>query len=97
MKLKFKKQQFQTDAVNAVVECFTGQGFGSGLQYRVDPGLVRPEAPLLAAQPVKEEAVFANESSRMAPSKVLENIRESWQNAKRSFAVCCIQLNLWKR
>jgi len=25
MKLKFKIQQFQTDAVNAVVDCFAGQ------------------------------------------------------------------------
>ena len=26
MKLKFKEQQFQLDAVNAVVNCFEGQG-----------------------------------------------------------------------
>jgi hypothetical protein len=25
MKLKFKKQAFQTDAVNAVADCFAGQ------------------------------------------------------------------------
>ena len=38
MKLKFKKQPYQTDAVEAVVDCLTGQPFGAGLKYRVDPG-----------------------------------------------------------
>lgn len=86
MKLKFKKQQFQTDAVNAVVDCFKGQGFGSGLQYRVDPGISRPEAPLLADQPVEEEAGFANDRLRIAPPNILANIREvqSHQNLTQS-------------
>ncbi|MBF0353452.1 MAG: DEAD/DEAH box helicase family protein [SAR324 cluster bacterium] len=38
MKLKFKKQQFQTDAVNAVIECFAGQPKTEGVTYRIDPG-----------------------------------------------------------
>jgi type III restriction enzyme len=39
MKLQFKIQKFQTDAVQAVVDCFAGQQKMSGLAYRVDPGL----------------------------------------------------------
>ena len=38
MKLQFKKQVYQTNAVNAVVDCFVGQPNNSGVQYRVDPG-----------------------------------------------------------
>ena len=40
MKLQFKKQAYQTNAVNAVVDCFRGQPNESGVQYRVDPGRV---------------------------------------------------------
>ena len=38
MKLKFKKQPFQTDAVNAVADCFIGQPQTEGVTYRIDPG-----------------------------------------------------------
>jgi type III restriction enzyme len=75
MKLKFKKQQFQTDAVNAVVDCFQKQGFASGVQYRIDPGITKPEAPLLAVQPVEEIAGFANEGFRITREKILDNIQ----------------------
>jgi restriction endonuclease len=38
MKLKFKKQTYQTNAVDAVADCFAGQPKREGLNYRVDPG-----------------------------------------------------------
>ncbi|WP_413856095.1 hypothetical protein [Candidatus Aalborgicola defluviihabitans] len=38
MKLKFKKQAYQTNAVVAVADCFAGQPKREGLNYRVDPG-----------------------------------------------------------
>ena len=38
MKLKFKKQQYQTDAVQSVVDCFKGQPNSSGRKYQVDQG-----------------------------------------------------------
>ena len=38
MKLKFKKQSFQTNAVNAVADCFAGQPKTEGVTYRIDPG-----------------------------------------------------------
>ena len=40
MKLKFKKQAFQTDAVNAVADCFAGQPKSDGVTYRIDPGKI---------------------------------------------------------
>lgn len=38
MKLKFKVQPYQTQAVNAVVDCFAGQPMSNGITYRIDPG-----------------------------------------------------------
>lgn len=38
MKLKFKVQPYQTNAVESVVDCFAGQPFSTGTTYRIDPG-----------------------------------------------------------
>ena len=38
MKLQFKVQQYQTEAVDAVVDVFTGQPYADGVTYRIDPG-----------------------------------------------------------
>ena len=38
MKLQFKVQPYQTDAVDAVVDVFTGQPYADGVKYRLDPG-----------------------------------------------------------
>lgn len=38
MKLQFKVQQYQTEAVDAVVDVFAGQPFADGVKYRIDPG-----------------------------------------------------------
>jgi len=41
MKLKFKVQDYQTRAVESVVDCFSGQPNQTGIQYRIDPGAVK--------------------------------------------------------
>jgi type III restriction enzyme len=38
MKLQFKVQRYQTEAVDAVVEVFSGQPYADGVRYRIDPG-----------------------------------------------------------
>lgn len=38
MKLKFKTQDYQTQAVQAVVDAFKGQPYADGVQYTIDPG-----------------------------------------------------------
>ncbi|QTA85565.1 type III restriction-modification system endonuclease [Desulfonema magnum] len=43
MKLKFKKQAYQTRAVEAVTDCFKGQPNTAGISYRIDPGSDRQE------------------------------------------------------
>ncbi len=37
MKLKFKIQPYQTNAVEAVADCFLGQPKSEGISYRIDP------------------------------------------------------------
>jgi type III restriction enzyme len=49
MKLKFKVQPYQTNAVESVVDCFAGQPMTSGLTYRIDPGERHRSAPLMRA------------------------------------------------
>lgn len=39
MKLRFKKQQYQLDAVNSVADVFLGQPRNDGTTYRIDPGV----------------------------------------------------------
>jgi len=38
MKFQFKVQQYQTEAVSAVVDCFAGQPRDDGVSFRIDPG-----------------------------------------------------------
>jgi len=43
MKLKFKKQAYQTRAVEAVMDCFKGQPNTAGISYRIDSGSDRQQ------------------------------------------------------
>ena len=72
MKLKFKKQAYQTTAVEAVADCFAGQPKREGLNYRVDPGRAvdisgQTEAAL-------ETMGFKNADLALTPVQLLENI-----------------------
>lgn len=71
MKLKFKTQAYQTNAVEAVVDCFAGQPHSSGIQYRVDPGRVK--AGELQQQRL-DESGFKNHDVALTPMQLLENI-----------------------
>ena len=71
MKLKFKVQPYQTNAVNDVVDCFAGQPMTSGLTYRIDPGH--------KAQSSAFEEGFKNADLALTEAQILENI----QNVQR--------------
>ena len=73
MKLKFKQQAFQTDAVKAVVDCFAGQPKSQGNKYAIDPGRAAPGG--VATLPGMEDDGFANEKLTVAPSQILENLQ----------------------
>ena len=67
MKIKFKSQLYQTQAVDAVVDCFTGQPRQDVLKYTIDPGA--------AAQARMEVDGFGNAGVRLADATVPDNIR----------------------
>lgn len=77
MKLKFKKQTYQTAAVDSVVDCFQGQPFQSGLSYRMDPGRLESAGGQMRSE--VDLPGFRNASFALPLEKVLENIRKVQQ------------------
>jgi type III restriction enzyme len=73
MKLKFKQQSYQTDAVNAVVECFTGQPKSRGFKYAIDPGREEPGSSLALSG--LESDGFANDRIVLSPRQLLESLQ----------------------
>lgn len=72
MKLKFKKQAYQTQAVEAVVDCFKGQPNISGISYRIDPGASgSKETQMLNF----EDSGFKNADLAITERQLLENIQ----------------------
>ena len=72
MKLKFKKQQYQTNAVDSVADCSAGQPTGSVFKYKIDPGRVAAGTP--HQHNLLEEDGFKNEKIVLTQSALLENI-----------------------
>ena len=72
MKLKFKTQDYQTAAVQAVVDCFKGQPPASkeAASYRLDPGKAKKGVEDLYAG-----AGFRNAELQISEAAVLENIQ----------------------
>jgi type III restriction enzyme len=68
MKLKFKVQPYQTQAVTAVVDCFAGQPLSTGITYRIDPGR--------NAQASAFEDGFKNADLALTDLEVLANIKD---------------------
>jgi type III restriction enzyme len=76
MKLKFKVQPYQTNAVESVVDCFAGQVNTSGIAYRIDPGVNKK---LLAQEPTLpgmgiEQTGFKNADLQLTDAQLLSNI-----------------------
>ena len=77
MKLKFKKQPFQTDAVNAVVDCFAGQPKTEGVNYRIDPGKTVLTSKIDQTQPGFDYAQsgFKNRELVLTKDQLLANMQ----------------------
>ena len=73
MKLKFKQQAFQTEAVRAVVDCLAGQPKSRGFKYAIDPGRGAVGGPVPLAG--LESAGFSNERITLQPAQLLENVQ----------------------
>jgi type III restriction enzyme len=74
MKLKFKHQSYQTDAVKAVVDCLAGQPMSRGFKYAIDPG----RASQTSGAPMQlgiDGDGFANARIALSGNQLLENIQ----------------------
>ena len=93
MKFNFKIQQYQTDAVDSVVNIFRGQPYQSTVSYRRDIGNVRnvkqysqmsftengTQAELNLTDDF-DETGFMNRAIALTKESLLANIREVQQN-----------------
>lgn len=77
MKIKFKVQDYQTEAVQAVVDCFEGQPFLSPFSYRIDSGkeqtLQQGQSGDLLSQ--AEKSGFRNQLIQLNDTELLSNIQ----------------------
>ena len=96
MKFKFKIQQYQTEAVSAVVDCFAGQPNTSGMAYRIDPGSNQQSINMDL-----EQTGFRNADLRLSETQLLANIQSVQRrqnlpvsNALVSRAGCTINLDV---
>lgn len=75
MKLQFKIQPYQTDAVDSVVEVFTGQPRRTGSSYRIDPGKVSPTAaPALFETSTTPGSGLRNAEIELSAAQLLANL-----------------------
>lgn len=99
MKLKFKQQGFQAEAVMSVADCFVGQPFTSGINYRIDPGRDVEATGQVRMDP--EVAGFKNNDILLPPEVLLHNIHVVQQRqglplsgSLKSTAVCPVNLEI---
>lgn len=71
MKLQFKVQQYQTDAVDSVVEVFAGQPKHDGISYRIDPGRQRS-----GEEPMYSDSGLRNADIALTGAQLLENVHK---------------------
>ena len=97
MKFRFKIQQYQSDAVNAIADVFRGQPYVERTKYTMDMG-IRPESEQLTMFGVSEvpskqislfddyDVGFANNRIEITSSTLLNNIRsiQSLANIRES-------------
>ena len=70
MKFKFKIQPYQTNAVESVIDCFTGQINVSGIKYRIDPGKDNRHGTLI----LSGKTVLKIPTCNFPMTQLLENI-----------------------
>ena len=91
MKFNFKIQDYQTDAVEAVVDCFEGQIYSNGVSYRRDLGNLLTTGGIQASVTMDEKGKsylgedlydtgFKNEKITISPDALLSNIKKVQQD-----------------
>jgi len=72
VKLQFKVQKYQTDAVDAVVGVFEGQPRTDGISYQIDPGRVR----INTSAALFSDSGLRNAEIALTGIQLLENVHE---------------------
>ena len=81
MKFNFKIQQYQTEAVNAVIKVFNGQGFYERVSYRRDLGYKKEEISnkyqlFNSESEIEDDNGYKNEVIELSDEQLLKNIQE---------------------
>lgn len=76
--LKFKQLPYQTEAVEAVVDCFAGQPKLSSLSYRIDPGREARKGETIKQQHDELDG-FKNSDLMLIPAQIFTNIQNVQQ------------------
>ena len=110
MKFNFKIQQYQTDAVDAVVKVFNGQGFYDKISYIRDLGKMKSKDMQMTLGFTDEEMQlydptndtgYKNELVELSDEQLLSNIQalQRQNNIKLSSYICSriIRKNLLQR
>jgi type III restriction enzyme len=74
MKIQFKNQPYQLDAVQSVIDCFQGQPVSTSVKYRIDPGR-RNGIDRQGEFDYEELPGFRNDDLRLTDTEVLSNIQ----------------------
>ena len=74
MKFNFRIQEYQTRAVDSVVNVFRGQSNQSGIKYRIDPGKRKKEEVGQTAM-AQFELGFKNNELELSKEELLSNIK----------------------
>lgn len=96
MKFNFKIQDFQTDAVDSIINVFNGQRYHDNINYKRDLGTIEDNKPLQTSFATADEfdeeidlyndAGFKNEVIELTDEQLLANIHnlQNSQNIKKS-------------
>ena len=94
MKFNFKIQQYQTDAVDAVVKVFDGQGFHDKVKFTRDLGNRKPEdyqmqLSIAGEDDPENDTGYKNELIELSDEQLLHNIQkiQSENNIKQAAAL----------
>lgn len=103
MKLKFKRQPFQTEAVTAVADTFAGQPKAEGVSYKIDPGKIGKTSKAGKTQYGFDysQSGFKNRELALTKDQLLANIQavQQRQNLPQSVnlvstKVCAVNLDI---
>lgn len=79
LKFHFTIQQYQTDAVNSVINIFKGQPYQNKINYRRDIGSNKPDITLFNSDSSDDEFYmgFSNAPISLSQPQLLNNVRET--------------------